>query len=211
VKVEGLDPGRRYKLWIDFVTYDIIHKHNINARLEVFAGREKIGDFNFTSVDHNNNPVRLDLPYHLTMKGGVELLFKEYSDQGGFWGIWDLVISDAHTLPEGIDDKKARTSGMVEGGRIVEPFPAEREKIQKGNIEPEKKSELKKSEAPKKDSVKEKKEAPAPERKKTPAKKTDKEQKTEPKITVDPALPREPRIDDVPSAPREPKAPETPK
>ncbi len=208
VKVEGLEPGRRYRMWVDFVTYDIVHEHRISARLEIFANREKIGNFNFASIKRKNNPVRLDLPYHLTMKGGLELSFREYSDQGGFWGIWDLVISDAYSLPESIDDKKTRASGMVEGGRIVEPLPAGREKIQKGTTPPDRKIEPKKSEALKKNEAGDKKTAPAPERRKIPVKQTDKEKKTEPKITVDPTAPREPRIDEGPSAPREPKTPD---
>lgn len=132
VKIEGLDRDRRYGVWIDFVTYERLEENNISARLEVFADREKIGEFNFGSLSRRASPVRLDLPYHITMDGKVEILFREYSSEGGFWGVWDLIVSDALALPDRFAGRKAAPAGMIEGGAIIGPRPADRKGEKKG-------------------------------------------------------------------------------
>ncbi len=132
VKIDGLDRNRRYHLWIDFVTYDALGANDINARLEVLADREKIGDFNFGDVTRRNNPARLELPYHLTMDGKVDILFREYSQEGGLWGVWDLIVTDAPELPRTLVARKKTPAGIEEKGRIIELLPAGAEKKKKG-------------------------------------------------------------------------------
>ncbi len=122
VKFEGLDPFRRYRIFIDFVTYDALEKNDINARLEVSADREKIGEFAFGAPGRAENPVCLEIPWHLTMDGSVDICFREFSAEGGFWGVWDMVVTDALALPGRLDGTKMRTDEIVDRGSIVEPW-----------------------------------------------------------------------------------------
>ena len=38
------------------------------------------------------NPVTIDVPYEYSVNGGFELVFGDYSEENGLWGVWDIIV-----------------------------------------------------------------------------------------------------------------------
>lgn len=123
IKVSNLKSDRKYRIWIDFVHFHGVGDGDIISRLEVFMDERLVKTLNFGDIGKNNNPYKLEIPYELSADGNVEIVFKEHSPMGGFWGIWDLVISDSdellHGLLRGADGDKTDKGIRIKDG-IVE-------------------------------------------------------------------------------------------
>lgn len=102
IKVSNLKSDRKYRIWIDFVHFHGVGDGDIISRLEVFMDDKLVKTLNFGEIGKNNNPYKLEIPYELSADGDVEIVFKEHSPMGGFWGIWDVVISDSDELSHGL-------------------------------------------------------------------------------------------------------------
>lgn len=100
ISVKGLQRHRRYRAWIDFVRYRGNGDCGVSARLEIYGDRKLLKSFRYSDLREMRKPFVLSIPYEVTHDGAVELKFREYSDTGGFWGVWDVVVSDQYELPE---------------------------------------------------------------------------------------------------------------
>ncbi len=98
IRISNLKSDHRYRVWIDFVIFRRIDKSNIVSRLEIFMDKKLVETLNFGEVGMSNNPYGLEIPYDLSIDGNVEIIFVEHSPMGGFWGVWDLVVSDSNEL-----------------------------------------------------------------------------------------------------------------
>jgi hypothetical protein len=98
IRVSNLKSDHRYRVWIDFVIFRRVERSDIISRLEIFMDKKLVETLNFGEVGMSNNPYRLEIPYDLSIDGNVEIIFIEHSSMGGFWGIWDLVVSDSNEL-----------------------------------------------------------------------------------------------------------------
>ncbi len=130
IEVKGLARFKRYSAWIDFVRYLSVDRSPVSARLEIYADRRLVGAFRLGDITYRNNPYRLELPYDLTLDGNIVLEFREYSHSGGFWGVWDVVVTDGPDLPASIEVpavSESAESKMKISERIVdERKPARR-------------------------------------------------------------------------------------
>lgn len=100
VRITDLKRNLKYRMWLDFVIFRSSGKENITSRLEILVDGRRVCSLNFGDINRYNNPYMLELPYDLTIDGSVEIIFKEYSYSGGFWGIWDIIVSDSYQLPD---------------------------------------------------------------------------------------------------------------
>lgn len=123
IKVSNLKSDHKYRMWIDFVHFHGVDDGDIISRLEIFMDKKLVKTLNFGEIDKNNNPYKLEIPYELSTDGNVEIIFREHSPMGGFWGIWDLIISDSdelsHDLILGAERDKT-DKGIKIKDRIVE-------------------------------------------------------------------------------------------
>ena len=103
IKNEDLKKGRQFKAYFDFVTYRDFNVNDYPSRLKLtmfnpvtgfrIEKELKIGDIDERKL------YQLDVPYELTSGGYFEILFREFSPRTGYWGIWDLIITDRLNLP----------------------------------------------------------------------------------------------------------------
>lgn len=100
INIADLKKDRTYRMWIDFVTFHEAPTSGIQSRLEIFVDRELITVLNFGDITEENNPYRIDIPYDCSIDGSVTIRFQEYSPSGGFWGIWDIVVSESVEMPK---------------------------------------------------------------------------------------------------------------
>jgi hypothetical protein len=127
IRIISLDPSRRYHLWINFVTYAKLSDEDINAYLEVFADKEKLARFTFQEAAENPDPIRLEIPYHLTIDGKLTLELREYSIKGGFFGIWNMALSDSIELPQAFAPQP-KIEKLIEPDSIIDQTSRPHEK-----------------------------------------------------------------------------------
>jgi hypothetical protein len=122
IRVSNLKSDHRYRVWIDFVTFRRVDRSGIISRLEIFMDKKLVETLNFGEVGMSNNPYKLEIPYDLSIDGNVEIIFIEHSSMGGFWGIWDLVVSDSNELTGLLfrEKRKGADRGIDIKDRIVE-------------------------------------------------------------------------------------------
>ncbi len=106
LKLDGLNRNAKYRLYLDFVTFDDPSRLNVPAALEIYLDGLLAKRLSFGELSPHRNPVVLDIPYQLAMDGTVEVLFREHSRAGGFFGLWDAVLTDQYTLPASFDEPK---------------------------------------------------------------------------------------------------------
>lgn len=133
VIITNLDPLRHYYLWVRFVNYAKLTDTDINAFLKIHADKEHIAHFSFADVMEKAEPLVFEIPCHHTMDGKLTLEFREYSSRGGFFGIWNMALSDSIEQPQ-ILIPQPNTAKMVEPDSLIdktEPKPHSR--IEKGD------------------------------------------------------------------------------
>ncbi len=99
VIIKNLDPLRHYYLWVHFVNYAKLTETDIHALLEIRADRERIAHVSFADAMEKSETLVFDIPCHLTIDGKLTLEFREYSSSGGFFGIWNMALSDSIEPP----------------------------------------------------------------------------------------------------------------
>ena len=104
LKVTGFDVHRDYFLWLNPVTFTSPGDAQIPATLDILADGDKIKSMSFNDLTRENQQIRIRIPRKATVDGEVKLLFMEYSGAGGFFGIWDMIITDDIDLPVNIHE-----------------------------------------------------------------------------------------------------------
>lgn len=99
VIIKHLDPLRHYYLWVHFVNYAKLTETDIHALLEIRVDRDQIARFSFADAMKKSEPFVFEIPYHHTVDGTLALEFREYSTTGGFFGIWNMALSDSIEQP----------------------------------------------------------------------------------------------------------------
>ena len=100
--LSGLTAHNDYYLWINFVTLAAPEDAGIPASLEISADGKKIKRIIFNHMSAENHVVRVKIPRETTVDGEVKILFMEYSGAGGFFGIWDIIVTDTVEMPADI-------------------------------------------------------------------------------------------------------------
>lgn len=98
--ITGLNRNYSYRMWIDFVSFRGAKNTNIPARLEISIDGRLLKTLNFGEITRENNPLMMEIPYDLTQDGAIDIVFNEHSMSGGFWGVYDIIISNRESLPE---------------------------------------------------------------------------------------------------------------
>ncbi|RPI92799.1 MAG: hypothetical protein EHM32_08735 [Spirochaetales bacterium] len=106
LRLDGLDRNSKYRLYLDFVTFDDPSRLNIPAALEIYVDGLLGMRLSFGEMSPGRNPVVVEIPYQLAMDGKVEVLFRDHSRTGGFFGVWDAVLTDQYALPASFDEPK---------------------------------------------------------------------------------------------------------
>ncbi len=211
LKLDGLDRNSKYRLYLDFVTFDDPSRLNIPAALEIYLDGLLGMRLSFGEMTPLRNPVVLEIPYQLAMDGKVEVLFRDHSRTGGFFGVWDAVLTDQYALPASFDEPKRERAvpksmqlkdAPLEARPVVKKRPAKIERGPKKEAPAREKSAGKKGAAEKPADKKTGETIPPPD-----VKKPEEEIR---KLPVAPELGETPTVKD-PSAPSGPIAPLQPK
>lgn len=99
------DPMKRYTLHVDFVRYR--QYEAIPAMLSITM--KPAGEERSTVLHHHFRDIPLDgyvslsLPFEYTISGSITVCFREFPFRAGYWGIWDMVVTErGEQLPERI-------------------------------------------------------------------------------------------------------------
>ncbi len=158
LKLDGLNRNAKYRLFLDFVTFDDTARFNAPAALEIYADGLLLRRLSFGELSPRRNPVVLEIPYQLALDGSVTVLFREYSRTAGFFGLWDAVLTDQYALPasfEGPAPKRAEPTSMRVKDDVIEAKPALKKRPAK--IPPAKKKDAPAEKAAPKEKAAEKK------------------------------------------------------
>ena len=114
--VRDLSRERKYYLYIDFVIFDKYNEKKHPTELKIFAKNADYGETLISALQYKNikkkNPYyRMQIPYKFTVKGQMDLIFREYSPMKGYWGVWDMIISDSAEITDSMIEK-ALLKGM---------------------------------------------------------------------------------------------------
>lgn len=113
VRFQGLDRNRIYRVLIDFVGFSNPRGIDIQARLEISAGGTVLRSLGFGDLGGERSLCLIEVPYSMTQGGELELLFREYSPTGGYFGVWSIVLADRPDIP-------VKILSPAEGERISE-------------------------------------------------------------------------------------------
>lgn len=91
INFENLDRYKDYSIYIDFVKYKG-KSRNINSRLKIYADNNLIDEIRWGELS-NFNYYYLKIPRKYNYDGKIKFDFVEIDSVGGFWGIWDVIIS----------------------------------------------------------------------------------------------------------------------
>ena len=148
IRISGLRPNRTYRMWIDFVVFQKTSGENISARLDILIDNKQVASLNYGDVNEENNPYIIEIPRDCTIDGAIEILLRDYSPRGGFWGVWDVVVTQSYKLPEkavkGTKSLESKERRMDVKSRLIE----RKKKLQKRKPE-RKKRKIKKKGKPK--------------------------------------------------------------
>ncbi|HOO71764.1 MAG TPA: hypothetical protein PK926_08370 [Spirochaetota bacterium] len=106
VTVRGLDPDRKYRLWIDFVTF-------IGTGDGTFFSPLTLTIKNLRTGKESSRQIRLreieafslftmNIPFEISAGSDIMIEFREDAPVYGGWGLWDMIISDRGQIPETI-------------------------------------------------------------------------------------------------------------
>jgi len=102
IRISGLRSNLDLVLYIDFVRYHAGKRKVPSSRLDIFiafCGREKRIASLFQSDLRDKTFMAVALPVEFSSAGRFELVFREYGEEQGFWGIWDMWIADRNCNP----------------------------------------------------------------------------------------------------------------
>jgi len=103
---DNLDDDK-YFLHINFVTFDNPAKANIDALCIIYCNNKPVKQLAFTDMTAQNSHITLEISREYIVNKKLTVEFKEYSSAGGFFGVWDVVLSKLDTLPDSIDIQKS--------------------------------------------------------------------------------------------------------
>ncbi|MDY6932639.1 MAG: hypothetical protein SVZ03_00275 [Spirochaetota bacterium] len=124
ISITGLNYHKRYRIWIEFVIFHNTDNIFIPALLKIIIDGKLLRTLKFGSIAEDENPYMIEIPFELTTDGKIDLLFKEQSTSGGFFGVWDIILSDRiKPLREIINFKFVEEKGIKVRDRIIENRP----------------------------------------------------------------------------------------
>jgi len=103
---DNLDDDK-YFLHINFVTFDYPARANIDALCIIYCNNKPVKQLAFTDMTAQNSHITLEISREYIVNKTLTVEFKEYSSAGGFFGVWDVVLSKLDTLPDSIDIQKS--------------------------------------------------------------------------------------------------------
>ncbi|MBN1533491.1 MAG: hypothetical protein JXA20_12555 [Spirochaetes bacterium] len=107
ITIEGLMRECTYSLMIDFVRFKEYSSAMYPTTLKIFiknpetSNQELLDSLDYSALIREDPPYRKEIPYRYSVRGSVELLFREYSPMNGFWGIWDMAVPETGRYPGG--------------------------------------------------------------------------------------------------------------
>ncbi len=114
--VTGLEKGRRYNLFIDFVRYRG-RKVPFDGILKIFIrdayGNEQLVGTADDRVFYSDKIFAAEIPFNLSYPGSFTIIIHEYSMKTGNRGIWDIIVTSKN-IGE-IDVIKAQTGPGLKG------------------------------------------------------------------------------------------------
>lgn len=110
-----------YRLWIDFVIFNKSSSFHVPSRLKIFIDNKLVKIIKFANISRTNNPYMIEIPYNLSVDGTIVLKFKEQSSVEGFWGIWDIIISNSYKIPAVSHLNSREKNDMTVKDRIILP------------------------------------------------------------------------------------------
>lgn len=121
VSISGFSRDRRYRVWIDFVRFRPMDRLP-GSFLKIFVSAPDveprlIGSVRYSDID--GSYYHADIPENVTVRGSVEIQFKEFSPAPGNWGVWDIIVTDRRELPPRIEID-ADTVNLEINDRIVQ-------------------------------------------------------------------------------------------
>ena len=119
IRVFNLKRNGKYTMWIDFVIFDNPDNIIIPSTLEILIDNHLLNTFTYGEIQGVMNPYIMKIPYDLTVDGQVSIIFREYSPAGGFWGIWDIILSHHEKLPERIKGHQVEKNKLRIIDRII--------------------------------------------------------------------------------------------
>ena len=106
--ITGLHMHKDYYLWVDFVTFASPEDAGIPAILEISADGKKLKRIRFNDLSAAGQIVRIRIPRETTVDGEVKILFVEYSGAGGFFGMWDIIVTDTIDMPPQVEEEQKK-------------------------------------------------------------------------------------------------------
>lgn len=96
-----------YYLHINFVTFDQPEKTPIDALCIIYCNNSPVKQLAFREMTATNSMVVIKITREFIVNKTLTVEFKEYSSAGGFFGVWDVLLSRLDTLPDAIEMKKS--------------------------------------------------------------------------------------------------------
>ncbi len=122
VPIKGLQRMRKYTLFIDFVRFSGYNGEKNPTNLKIFVTDAKssnkylLASLEYGSISLMKGLYLASLPFEYTVKGELELEFREYSPMSEFWGIWSMVVTDADTLSKRLVERVQSAAGERKAG-----------------------------------------------------------------------------------------------
>lgn len=110
-----------YRLWIDFVVFNKNRTVKVPSSLEIYIDKKLLKIIKFDKITPAKNPFILEIPYNCTVDGKIVIYFKENTSVEGFWGIWDIILSNSHSLPDLAQRYRNQKNKMTVSDRVVLP------------------------------------------------------------------------------------------
>ncbi len=116
IAFEGLNPSKSYYLHADFVQW------------RVEAGTKPAEILRISSVENGVSALIAEVrssdlapgesfciavPYRFTVKGRIDLLFRETGARPGVWGMWDIILSESEKKPETIPESERKKGRFI--------------------------------------------------------------------------------------------------
>lgn len=98
----------KYFLHINFVTFDNPAKANIDALCIIYCNHKPVKQLAFRDMTAQNSKITLEITREYIVNKKLTVEFKEYSSAGGFFGVWDVLLSKLDTLPNSIKIQKSQ-------------------------------------------------------------------------------------------------------
>ncbi len=104
---ENLDE-LKYFLHINFVTFSSPGQTSIDALCIISLDNKPVKKLSFADMTIQNRNVVIEVSREYIVNKTLVVEFKEYSSAGGFFGVWDVILSTLDTLPDAIEMKKSQ-------------------------------------------------------------------------------------------------------